>query len=134
MSAEPAKVSASDRPAPITGLRVLLIEDTWIIAQSYRALLETLGVEVRGPAATIAAAHQHLDTEKVDAAIVDINLRGEMADPLVTALHARAIPVIIVTGYDVAPELARLAHLVLNKPIRAEDLLTGLRALAAVRE
>jgi DNA-binding NarL/FixJ family response regulator len=131
MSAEPTNTPLNTDTAPIAGMRVLLIEDMWIIAQSYRALLETLGVDVRGPTATVAAARHLIETEAIDAAIVDMNLRGEMADALLVTLKERGIPAVIVTGHDVDPKLANLVHLVLHKPIRAEDLLRGLRQLAA---
>jgi hypothetical protein len=38
--------------------------------------------------------------ERIDAAILDINLRGKEIFPVVDALIARRIPVVFATGYD----------------------------------
>ena len=49
----------------------------------------------RVPAEALAA----VDRERVDGAILDINLGGEMAYPLASVLHARKVPFVFMTGY-----------------------------------
>ncbi len=122
--------TASPLPS-LDGLNVLLVEDTWIVAQSYAGLLEPLGVNVIGPTATLAAAHGLLDDGTIDAALVDINLKGETAYELIDLLCERHIPVIVVTGYETLPRLTDKVEVVLNKPIRAEHLLRTLRGIVA---
>jgi len=117
-------------PYVLAGKRILVIEDVWIVAQSYVALLEQLGVEVRGPAGTVAEAMSAVAAGPVDAALVDMNLNGEMAGAVVEALAERGVAVVIVTGHDVPPALADKASAVLAKPVRAEALITAFRSIA----
>lgn len=111
-------------------MRVLLVEDTWIIAQSYASLLEPLGVDVIGPAGNLADANRLLDAGNIQAALVDINLQGEMAYEFIDLLRQREIPVIVVTAYETLPRLTGKAEAVLKKPIRAEHMLKALRGIA----
>ena len=129
---------APDRNQPVSianalcGVRVLVIEDVWIVAQSYVALLENLGVIVSGPAGTVADAMRLIDTEPVDAALVDMNLDGEMAFGVVEALNARGVAVVVVTGTDVAPEFERTVSAFLSKPVRAEAVIKAFRGVTAL--
>ena len=115
----------------INGMRVLLVEDSWLVALGLQSILENMGVVVSGPVATVAEAAARLgETGRFDAAVVDMNLRGEMAYDLVDRLNERGIPVVVVTGYEVLPSLADKAVTILQKPLRAEALLKTLRRLA----
>ena len=130
--AAPASVASA-----LSGMRVLVIEDIWIVAQSYVELLDNLGVIVSGPAGTVAEAMSLIDRRidrgatPIDAALVDLDLGGEMAYGVVDALNARGVPVLVVTGCDVVPEFANKVRAVLKKPIRAGALITALRGIAA---
>ena len=115
----------------LTGMRILIIEDIWLVAQSYVGLFELLGVVVVGPASTIAEALALIEVERIDAALVDMNLHGEMADGLVEALNARGVPVVVATGYDTVPGLEGKVSAFLKKPIRAEALVKAMREIAA---
>ena len=114
----------------INGMRVLLVEDTWLVALGLQSILEDVGVAVSGPVATVAEAALLGETGRFDAAVVDMNLRGEMAYDLVDRLNERGIPVVVITGYEVLPSLADKAVTILRKPLRAEALLKTLRRLA----
>ena len=105
----------------INGMRVLLVEDSWLVALGLQSILENMGVVVSGPVATVAEAAARLgETGRFDAAVVDMNLRGEMAYDLVDRLNERDIPVVVVTGYEVLPSLADKAVTILQKPLRAK--------------
>ena len=103
---------------------VLVVEDDYFIAQDLVAMLQTIGVEVIGPAPNLAQARLICDAaDGVEAAILDVNLGGEMVWPLVDLLRARGVPVVLATGYsDVAiPE--RYADLPrCGKPTGLHDL------------
>ena len=124
-----AQAPKSDTASTLNGLRVLLVEDSWIIAQSYAGLLEPLGVSVLGPAANLSDAARLFAENEIDAALVDINLQGEQAYDLIDTIHQRGIPVVVVTGYELLPRLGDKAFAVLKKPIRAEQLLRALRSI-----
>jgi two-component SAPR family response regulator len=60
----------------------------------------------------------------VDAAILDVNLDGEMVYSLAEMLTARKIPFVFATGYGAESIEARFEHIpVLQKPIE-KDMLT----------
>ena len=86
-----------DRP------RVLLVEDSFIVAEGLRALCENAGMDVIGPALSVRRALELLgELPSLNAAIVDLNLNGEASLPVLDCLIARAIPILLTTGYDVS--------------------------------
>lgn len=91
-------------PAGTQGLsdrRVLLVEDDYFIVTDLARSLEADGAEVVGPASTVADALTLLaDAPWIDAAVLDINLHGEMVFPVADALTARGVPFVFATGYD----------------------------------
>lgn len=120
--------------ATLRGYRILIVEDSWVVAQSLKAMLEMIGATVVGPAATLEDATAFADAAGFDVAIMDLDLQGRMADTLIAAMHRRDMPVVIVTAYEVPPALAGKAVAVLSKPVRAESLLAQLRQIRAENE
>lgn len=121
------RVSASD----LQGLSVLVVEDGWQVADALRISLEKLGMVVVGPVASVREA-KDLATQRCPAlAIVDVNLRGEMAYQLMDWLHERGVRVVVISGYeDLPPSLDRFAA-ILHKPFTAAMLRTTLQDVAA---
>lgn len=116
----------------LEGKRVLIAEDSWHIAFALKTTLEVEGAVVVGPAATLGQAQSLLAEREVDVALVDVNLRGEMAHPLLDALGARGIKVIVLSGYRNIPDLDTRTVAVLGKPVQTDRLLAAMRT--AVRE
>ena len=112
-------------------LQVLVVEDSWHVANALKTLLEELEVKVLGPASTPGEAERVLETRVPHVAIVDVNLKGEMAYGLIDRLNERGIRVVVISGYAV-PQVAQ-AHVaaVLQKPFSAKALLAVLREAAA---
>ncbi len=77
------------------GLRVLFVEDAWLIAEMVAGVLVDMGCEVIGPVASLALAR----TGDVQAAILDVTIRGGEVFAVAEALLARGIPFILATGY-----------------------------------
>ncbi|WP_375465598.1 response regulator [uncultured Methylobacterium sp.] len=104
---------------PLAERRVLLVEDDYFIVSDMARSFEADGAEVVGPAASVADALALLaGTPHLDAAVLDINLRGEMVFPVAEALEARGVPFVFATGYDrvaVPPRYAAVAHY--EKPV-----------------
>ncbi len=87
--------------ASLRGLCVLVVEDEYMLAEDLRAGLEEQGAKVLGPIPSVSEALKALaDGPAPDAAILDINLGGEMVYPVAEALRARGIPFIFATGYE----------------------------------
>jgi DNA-binding NtrC family response regulator len=121
-------MASSNADYCLSGLRVLIVEDSWQVATGLKSLLETWGADVAGPVATTADAVRLTSERTPDVAIVDINLRGgEKSYDLIDQLHHQGTRVVVITGYaDVSLNPENVAA-VLQKPMRADLLLTALR-------
>jgi len=92
--------------------RVLIVEDEFFIADSLAAAFSIVGVEVIGPAYTIAQALAFVKAGRIHGAILDINLRGEAAFSVADALSANNIPFLFTTGYDVQQLDGKYQHII----------------------
>jgi CheY-like chemotaxis protein len=81
------------------GRRILLIEDSPVVAPFTVDVLGDLGCLVVGPAPNMAAARELLDGEEFDAAILDVHIRGERVFPLCDLLVAKGVPFVLTSGY-----------------------------------
>ena len=113
----------------LAGVRVLVVEDAWHVARAMKGLLEGLGMEVIGPAATVSAAKQYAAAQMPALALVDINLKGERAYGLIDHLHDKDIPIIVVSGYAVLASLTEKAAAILQKPYEASELIAALHGV-----
>lgn len=107
--------------------RVLIAEDSWHIARALQMTVESEGAEVIGPVPTVARACALLADDDVDLALVDIDLRGEMAYPLIEALTARGIRSVVISGYRSLRDLEADTVTVLGKPVQPDVLLGAMR-------
>lgn len=99
--------------------RVLVVEDEYMLADDLALELGDAGAMVLGPVGTLEATIELIEAEEhVDGAIVDVNLRGEMAFPAADLLMERAIPFVFTTGYDASAVPSRFDKIVrCEKPI-----------------
>jgi CheY-like chemotaxis protein len=120
--------------AALSGLRILVVEDSWPAGVALKRLLSSLGAVVSGPVATSADALRIASEQPPDAALVDFNLRdGELADDLVVRLQQQGIYVVVTTGYSELPTPPNHAVAILHKPISEAALLGSLRPMVAPR-
>ena len=121
-------LSTSDRDVPnggasdLRGVRVLVVEDTWLVAKALKTALEGLGMVVAGPASNTADADRLVVEETPDLAVVDVNLKGEMAYGLIDRMHDRGVRVVVVSGYAVLPSSTKKAAAILQKPFSGAEL------------
>ncbi|QRG08569.1 response regulator [Xanthobacter dioxanivorans] len=90
-----------------TGLRVLVVEDEFLVALGLEDNLRSLGYSVVGPISSLRAALEAAAHERVDAAILDVNLNGEPVYPAAAILAGRGIPFIFCSGYTGAVRVPR---------------------------
>jgi CheY-like chemotaxis protein len=83
-----------------SGKRVLIVEDEYLIAQDTRRALEKAGAIVIGPASNVDDGLELVRSQKIDAAILDINLDGDMVYPIADLLDEMSIPFVFATGYS----------------------------------
>ena len=91
----------------MTRLRVLVVEDSFLILMALETTLEKLGIEIVGSAGNLRQAVALAQTTEADFAILDVNLVDEMVFPAAEILKARHIPFLFTTGYSTAPRLQR---------------------------
>ncbi len=84
----------------LDGKRILVVEDEYFIADDLRRALARAGAEVAGPVSSVEAALALVGEGGFDAAILDINLGGEMSFPIADALERSGTPFLLATGYD----------------------------------
>ena len=94
-----------DNGADLAGLRILIVEDEFLLAMELEALLEQRGCMVLGPVSSVRHALAMLDGERPELALLDVNLKGERATPVAAALQARGVPFVLITGYS-GPQLS----------------------------
>lgn len=114
------------------GLRILVVEDEFMIAMAVEAVVTDAGGVVVDMAATLEQALAMARTEEFDAALLDINLNGEASFPVASVLCERGIPYAFVTGYgrQMVPEAFASAP-ILTKPYARSDLIRTLRAIVS---
>lgn len=119
------------RESALQGRRVLVVEDDYFWADELSAGLRRVGVAVLGPTGTITSALDLLAPEPdLDAAVIDMNLRGERADPVADRLLELGVPVLLVTGYETATLSPAYAALpCLEKPVGLGPVLAALGRL-----
>lgn len=101
--------------------RVLVVEDAFLVASLIEEALTDQGFEITGPFAKLDQAIKAALTERVDAAVLDINLQGERVYPLADLLIEASIPVVLCTGYGgetIPPQYSKLSRL--EKPFTPE--------------
>jgi two-component system, response regulator PdtaR len=124
-------VSTGDRHL-LQGLKILLVEDDFIVAFDMQTLLQDYGADVLGPAATVAEGLSIVAGSKVDAAVLDVNLNGEFVFSLAQRLREQSVPLLFATAYadddKLFPDADKAAPRV-AKPVLPNVLITQLRKL-----
>ncbi|HYE28649.1 MAG TPA: response regulator [Allosphingosinicella sp.] len=119
----------------LAGKRILIVEDEPIIAMLLEDMLRDFGCEVVGPVLRLAEARATALDERLDGAILDVNLGDGPSFSVAAILAGRGIPFCFSTGYGesaVPPEFGSAP--VLQKPYRQDVLAAHLaRCLAPPR-
>jgi CheY-like chemotaxis protein len=114
----------------LTGQRVLVVEDEALVALLVGDSLQEAGATVIGPVATVGEALALLENGGVDAAVLDVNLRGERVTPVTDRLTGMKVPYVIATGYSAGRDTAEHADVpMLHKPFDLGRLTSALVAI-----
>lgn len=113
-------------PSP---LRVMVVEDEFIIADEIAGIVLDAGHDVIGPFGSIEDAEAHLaKSAKPDLAILDANLRGVSSMDLAEKLRGMGVPVCLCTGYRSDDLRASFGDIsILHKPVNAGALISLIR-------
>lgn len=112
--------------------RILIVEDRSIVAAKVKRELEAAGFAIAGMAANLMAAIDLARRIPIDAAVLDIDLRGEPVYPVAEILRGRDIPFLFLTGFSQVAVAAPWQRVPLvEKPFAADTLVRALRATIA---
>jgi len=113
--------------------RILVVEDEELVALELSTELSRLGWAIVGPAATLAEAQALLD-KGVDAAVLDVNLRGRPVYPVAEVLRQQQVPFVFCTGYEMVDPDGRFADVpVIRKPAHPAAVSAALSDLLLAR-
>jgi PAS domain S-box-containing protein len=116
------------RPGAIAGLKVLIVEDSLLLALELEAGLEDAGVIVVGCAAELSEALSMVEMD-FDVAVLDADLNGQSVAPVAEILRTMGRPFVFATGYaDKAAPMGFDAPIV-RKPYNVHQIA---RAVAGV--
>jgi DNA-binding NtrC family response regulator len=108
----------------LNGVDVLVVEDAWHTARAIKSALTELGIHVIGPAATTAGARRFVTEKRPALALVDVNLKAEMATGFIEELHRDGVPVIVMSGYATPPVAVGTVAAFLQKPFTGRELVS----------
>lgn len=116
---------ANHKSTSLSGLRILVVEDNYMIAQLFRNILEDFGCVIVGPFANAQSAIEAIENNRLDGAVIDANLgEGLTSAPVAAALQAAMVPFLVATGYGsraLSDEVLERAPRV-TKPINDAEL------------
>ena len=93
----------------LRGLRVLVVEDEFLVSVALEDDLREAGPSLLGPFSALPAVLAGAAAQAFDLALLDINLSGIMVYPLADILLARHVPFLFLSGYTVADLPSRFA-------------------------
>jgi CheY-like chemotaxis protein len=103
----------------LKNLRILVVEDMFLVAEDLSDTLQEWGCDVVGPAARVDEALDLVAAERLDGALLDINLGDDRCFPVAAALTINETPFLFLTGYDMPsafpPEFKSVPRL--RKPV-----------------
>src|SRR5262245_55289924 len=115
----------------LSGRRILIVEDEFFLADDLTRILNQRSAEVLGPVPTMTEALKVInESERIDCAVLDVNLGGKFVFPISAALRDRNIPFLFATGYastQIPAEFDGVPRL--EKPFVSSALVAALEAI-----
>jgi len=123
---------SEQQAASLRGRCVLIVEDDYFIANDLAKGFEAAGLRIVGPVPSLAEALALVEQERIDGAVLDINLDGEKVYEVADALIARGVPTVFVTGYERPSIPVRYLGIPLClKPVDCPRVIEALNRIAA---
>jgi len=121
--------------AVLSGSRVLVVEDDYLLAEDLCRNLRENGATVLGPAPTAHYAYNLLLGRRgVDGAVLDVRLHGSTVFELAQRLRELNIPMLFTTGHDrdIPSEFGNEPRML--KPLSTRELIEKVRQLVRREE
>lgn len=112
------------------GLSILLLEDEYLIAMDTEQTLTSFGVAKVDVVNTLEDAAKAAADQRIDVAILDININGRSSFEVAERLREKGTPVIFASGYGSRKRNGAVMEdaIYLNKPYTKEALRESLLA------
>jgi DNA-binding NtrC family response regulator len=109
---------------PLAGLRVFVVEDEMLVSLVVEDLLTDEECVIVGPYDQVSTALAAAATERVDVALLDVNVNGVKVYPVAETFAKRQIPFLFLSGYgDSAIPPDRPNWVACRKPFKADELI-----------
>jgi DNA-binding response OmpR family regulator len=110
--------------------KILIVEDEPVLASGIRRFLLLMGFQFVECAGSVKKALSMMDEADYDIAVLDLNLRGESAEPVAKALRQKGRPFVLMSGYDPSGCPAGLSDApFFSKPVDPNKLAAVLRRM-----
>ena len=123
------ELRASRRKGSEQDLRVIIVEDNFLLARRLAELMKGAGFSVAGIAGNPNAAVELIETRDFDVALLDVMLGSRSVKDVALRLHADGRPIVFLSGYNdlemLPPELRSVPRLA--KPVEPSLLLRAIR-------
>lgn len=120
---------ASHRSVSSSRRRVIIVEDSFVLARGLAGVMEQAGFVVAGLAGNPEAAMELIETSEFDVALLDVMLGSRTVTEVALRLHVDGRPIIFLSGYNdlemLPPELRSLPRLA--KPVEPAQLVRAIR-------
>ena len=101
----------------------MIVEDEALVAMILEDQLEELGISIVATCASVPEAMKAIEKSAPAAAILDVNLGGQLVYPVADRLIDQGIPFVFVTGYGRESVDQRYSFVkVLEKPVERQAL------------
>jgi DNA-binding response OmpR family regulator len=118
----------------LSGARILVVEDEFVIAMQLQSLFEEEGAQVLGPYHNLADALEHAGSDDISAASLDVNLGRDTAAPVASLLAERNVPFVFYSVQTNDPALTDWRHVrLIQKPAAPSELIEAIAALVRHR-
>lgn len=114
----------------LDGLRILLLEDEFLIAMDVEQLCRDHGASEVTIVRSLAEIDQQSPAIQFDVAIVDLMLGGESTLDFAKSLYSRKIPFVFASGYSDSVEIEKgfPGVMLVGKPYSGTDLVEAVAA------
>jgi DNA-binding response OmpR family regulator len=113
--------------------RILVVEDENFLAMELTWIVEDAGYSVVGPERSVAETSKMLAWNKVDLALLDVNIGGEMVFPVSKMLDMLGVPFVFITSNSTLVPAEYRHRPLMTKPFRPQALLALIQRVLVER-
>ena len=114
----------------LKGKHVMVVEDSGVLCFLLAEILSGAGCTLAGPYTDVEEAIEAAKTSDLDAALLDIRVRGQLVSPVARELDRRSVPILLTSAYQMEDIPRSLRHAAfLRKPFTDDDVLERLTTL-----